>query len=189
MFGLNQSKTKITSLTSRVEFHGDERVSASDIKLSVDVSSDQLDGISPGLCASLFRQPSSGDQIALIDRKAAEAFTVLRHPGLAPQQLKAKFPGYEIEFGDGQAEDYQQLAFFADAEPKNFTITPREGGTATVDFTVSLGEVDDEDFVALRGLQRAGEAVVTLTPPTKKQVASSDEDADGDDAGEHQEAA
>lgn len=180
MFGLNQSKAKIASLTSRIQFHGDERVPAADIKLSVDVPSDALDGISTGLCASLFRQPTSGDQVSLIDRKAAEAFTALRHPGLAPQQLKAKFPGYEIELGEGVGEDYQQLAFSPDSEPKNFTITPRDGGTATVEFTVSLGEVDDDDFIILRTMQTRGEAIVTLTPPTTKRQSEPETCESGD---------
>lgn len=173
MFNLKKSKAAIKSLTSRVELHGDERKPASDIKLAVDVPAEQLDGISPGLCASLYRQPSHGDQIALIDKKSDRLFTQVRHPTLAPQQLKNKFPGYEIELGQGQDDDYDMAAFFADAEPKNFTITAREGGSSTVEFTVSVGDVSDEDFLALRALQVAGTAIVTLVPP--KAQAQQDE--------------
>jgi len=165
MFNLDKSKATIKSLTSRIEHHGEERVPASDIKLSVDVPAEMLDGISPGLCASLYRKPTRGDQIALIDKKAEQAFTQVRHPGLAPQQLKAKFPGYEIELGDDLGDAYEQRAFFAESEVKNFTITPRDGGSTTVEFTVSVGDVDDEDFIALRAMQIRGDAVVTLTSP------------------------
>ena len=172
MFNLDKSNAKISSLTSRVELHGDERKPAADMKLSVDVPATALNGISPGLCESLFRKPGRGDQIALIGEKK-EAFTVLKHPGLEPQKLKGKFPGYEFALGQQVHDGVEEEAFFADAEVKNFTVTAREGGTAEVDFTVSISEIDDEDFSALRRLQIAGTAIVTLVPP--KAQAQQDE--------------
>jgi hypothetical protein len=171
MFQLDQQNCKMISATTRIEFHGEDRVPASDVKLHVDVPAEALNGLSKGLCESLYRKPGKGDQIALIDKAADNAYTMLRHPCLEPQKLKQKFPGYELALGVVEGDAFVQKAFFADAEAKNFTVTPHEGGSTAIEFTVSVSDVDEDDYLELRRLLIDGAAVVTLTPPTaqKKQ--------------------
>lgn len=180
MLNLDKKNGQILNLNLRAEKHGDENNPACDIKLQVDVPAERLDDIHPGLCESLYRKPGSGDQRPLIEvgKKQDEAFTVVRHPSLEPLKLKQKFPGYELTIlapdTDGEG------LFFADAEVKNFTITPREGGTASLAFSVGV-DVDEDDIAGLLPFLRDPDAVLTLVAP--KAQAQHDADlAEGADA-------
>jgi hypothetical protein len=164
MFNLDNANAQITNLNLRAEKHGDENEPACDIKVSVDIPAERLDDIHPGLCESLYRRPSTGDQIALIDKKAEQAFTVVRHPGLEPVRLKQKFPGYELQVFSPADSDGSEGLLFADAEVKNFTITPHEGGTTNVTFSVGV-TVDEDDIAGLLPFLRDPDAVLTLVPP------------------------
>lgn len=163
MFSLNGSNVSVTNLNVRIERHGDERETACDVKLSVDVPAERLNDLSSGLCESLFRKPGKGDQMPLVEvgKKPDPGFTVLKHPGLEPQKLKQKFPGYELQVGSNA--DAEPL-FLADVEVKNFTIEPHEGGSTTITFTAS-SEVDDDEIGELLALLRGEDAVATLVPP------------------------
>lgn len=163
MFNLKNENAQITHLNLRSEKHGDENEPACDLKVSVDLAAERLDDIHPGLCESLYRRPSSGDQIALIDKKAEQAFTVVRHPGLEPVKLKQKFPGYELQVFTPEGDGSEGLVF-ADAEVKNFTITPHGGGTTNVTFSVGTN-VDEDDIAGLLPFLRDPDAVLTLVPP------------------------
>lgn len=164
MFSLDKNNTKVTHLSLRIERHGEERKPACDIKLSVDVPAERLNDLHPGLCESLYRQPSKGDQISLIDKAAEKAFTVVRHPCLEPQKLKQKFPGYEATLAP-QGEEAG--IFLADVEIKNFTIEPHEGGSTTISFTAST-LVDEDEIAELLTRLQAEDATVTLTPPSRQ---------------------
>ena len=175
MFKLERENAKITHLNLRSEKHGDENTPTCDIKVSVDVAAERLGDIHPGLCESLYRQPTTGDQIALIDKKAEKAFTVIRHPGLEPVKLKQKFPGYELlVFAPGSDDDEDGIAF-VDGEVKNFTIIPREGGTTTITFSVGT-EVDEDDISGLLPFLRDPDAVLTLTPPSRQAESTDQQD-------------
>lgn len=163
MFHLDKSNAQVINLNFRGEKHGDETQPACDIKISVDIPAERLNDIHPGLCESLYRKPGKGDQRPLIEvgKGADNAYTVVKHPGLEPLQLKRKFPGYEISI---LAPEADEGLFFADAEVKNFKITPHEGGTTNVTFSVGT-EVDEDDAAGLLPFIRNADAVVTLTPP------------------------
>lgn len=163
MFNLKNENAEITHLNLRAEKHGDGNEPACDIKVSVDLAAERLDDIHPGLCESLYRRPTTGDQIALIDKKAEQAFTVVRHPGLEPVKVKQKFPGYELQVFKPADTDGDPI-WFLNAEVKNFTITPHEGGTTNVSFSVGTN-VDEDDIAGLLPFLRDPEAVLTLVPP------------------------
>lgn len=164
MFHLDDSNANITNLNLRAEKHGEVNQPACDIKVSVDIQAEALNDIHPGLCESLFRKPGKGDQMPLVEvGKGAGAFTVVKHPGLEPLQLKQKFPGYEAKITKPMCDEEDAL-FFADAEVKNFKITPHEGGTTNVTFSIGT-QVDEEEISDLLQFLRDPEAVITLTPP------------------------
>ena len=163
MFHLDKSNASITNLNLRAEKHGDENQPACDVKVSVDIAAEGLNDIHPGLCESLYRRPGKGDQRPLIEvgKGSDQAFTVVKHPGLEPVQLKQKFPGYEMHVrGPNDETDL----FFADAEVKNFKITPHEGGTTNITFSVGT-HVDEDEIAGLLPFLRDPDAVITLTPP------------------------
>jgi hypothetical protein len=163
MFGLKDSNARLTNLNVRCERHGEERATACDVKMVVDVEAARLNDLSPGLCESLFRKPGKGDQMPLVEvgKKQDAGFTVLKHPGLEPQKLKQKFPGYELRLSP---PDVDKELFLADVEVKNFTIEPHEGGSTRITFTAS-SLVDDDEIGELLALLREEDAIATLTPP------------------------
>lgn len=162
MFNLEKQNGRVTNLNIRIERHGDERQPACDIKMVVDMPSERLDDIHPGLCLSLYRKPGKGDQIALIDKKSGDAYTEVRHPLLEPLKLKQKFPGYEATISTGDEEGL----FLADVEIKNFTIDPHEGGSTTITFTAS-STVDRDEIGSLLEYLEGEDAVLSLVPPSK----------------------
>jgi hypothetical protein len=143
--------------------------------VSVDVPAERLDDIHPGLCESLYRRPGKGDQRPLIEvgKGADQAFTVLKHPGLEPLQLKQKFPGYELSVATPE-NDPEEGLFFPDGEVKNFKITPHEGGTTNVAFSVGT-PVDEDEIAGLLPFLRNPDAVITLTAPTKQTAKDTEE--------------
>lgn len=166
MFNLENQNSSVTNLNIRVEKHGDERKTAVDVKLVVDVPAERLNDLHPGLCESIYRQPTKGDQISLIDKQAEKAFTVLLHPCLEPLRLKQKFPGYELTIAPMDSLADEEGLFLADVEIKNFTITPHEGGTTTIAFSAG-SQVDEDEIAALLSFLRTEDARITLTPPSK----------------------
>lgn len=170
MFSLDNSNAQITHLNLRAEKHGDGNEPACDVKVSVNIPAERLDDIHPGLCESLYRKPGAGDQMPLVEvgKKPPAGFTVVRHPGLEPLQLKQKFPGYELHIltpgQDALPAENEDGIFFADGEVKNFTITVHEGGTTNVKFSVGT-HVDEDDIAGLLPFLRNPDAVITLTPP------------------------
>ena len=175
MFGLDKSNVSVSNLNVRCERHGDERATCCDVKMVVDVPAESLNALSPGLCESLFRKPAKGDQLPLVEvgKKSEPGFTVIKHPGLEPQKLKQKFPGYELHLAAPESENE---LFLADVEMKNFTIEPHEGGSTTITFTAS-SEVDDEEIGELLALLRGEDAVATLVPPKAQAPAEQKEAA------------
>jgi hypothetical protein len=179
MFGLDHQQAKIGNLNFRAEKHGNERVPAIDLSISVDISSDALNNIAPGLRETMFRRPSRGDQLSLVSSNDDAAYTQLRHPDLEPLALKGKFTGYELSIVE-QVEDepkegeepqvsWAQREFLTDVTLKAFEIEGREGGTCTVRFKASASHIDYDD---LGGLARAvidETAVLVLTPPSAPQ--------------------
>jgi len=175
MFALDKHNGQVSNLNLRALKCGDENKPACDIKIAVDLPSTHLDDISSGLCESLFRKPGAGDQLPLVEvgKQPEPGFTALRFPGLEPVQFKQKFPGYELSVGINEGDE--EPLFFADAEVKNFVINPREGGTATVTFSVGV-DVDEQDIAGLLLFLRDPDAVITLVPP--KAQAQRDDLAD-----------
>jgi hypothetical protein len=176
MLSTEDRPATLQNVNLRVERHGDERHTAADLKIGFQLPSSELDAIEKGLTEMLYRKPTAeGDQLQ-IDPNAANAFTVLKHPGLEPIRLKGKFPGYEISIADPngrQIEDpenpagpmiYPDALFLVDVELKKITVEAHDGGTASVTITASV-PVDRDELADARDLLEAGDVLMTLTPP------------------------
>ena len=158
MFSTKNHPSAISNLNCRIERHGEDRVLAADLRLTVSVSSDQIDSIEPRLCESLFRAPGPGDQQPLI---GPQSLTALKHPLLKPVQLSQEFTGYEAtiaNIGDGEG------LFLADVKLKKFVIAPKEGGSAEISFTLST-EVDRDELADMAEFLVTEDVSLSLTPP------------------------
>ena len=67
MFNPQRQTAVLTNVNTRIELHGKDRKLAIDFRFSLNIPSDDLNAIEPGLRESLFRTPQSGDQLQLVD--------------------------------------------------------------------------------------------------------------------------
>lgn len=174
MFSLTKHPSAINNLNCRIERHGEDRVLAADLRITLRVQNDQIDTIEPGLCESLFRVPGPGDQQSLI---GPQSLTAVKHPLLKPVQLNQEFTGYEATIGAICAEDDDGL-FIADAKVKKFTIAAIEGGSAEVSFTIS-SEVEGEELADLSDFLVRENIALSLTQP--KRAANDVDESDDED--------
>ena len=171
MFSLTKYHSAINHLNCRIERHGEDRVLAADLRISMTVENSAIDAIEPGLCESLFRRPGPGDQQSLI---GPQSLTALKHPLLQPVKLSQEFTGYEVtiaNIGDDEG------LFLVDAKLKKFVIEPKEGGSAEISFTVST-EVDRDELAELADFLVTEDIALSLTPPKR---AANDSAAEGEE--------
>lgn len=162
MLTTDKREAELQNANLRYQKHGDERVPAVDLKLQFNIGSIDLDGIVPGMRETLYRQPKQGDQMEL--DAGPEGWTALRHPDIEPVKVKGKFPGYEL--GLSIANDEEATEGFVDVELKKLTFDPMEGGTVVVTVTASL-TIEEDDAPAVIAFLRAGDVLLTLTPPAQ----------------------
>lgn len=168
MLSLHQHNASLSNLNLRIERHGDERQLAADLKLTVNVAGPVLNDIERGLHESLFRKPAAaGEQPDLID---PALLTAVKFPLMEPVKLSHKFPGYEVEIGDGDEEPL----VLADVELKKISAQAIEGGSAELVFTLSAA-IDEEEAAELTRLYVREDVVLSMTPP--KAQAQQDPDA------------
>lgn len=186
MFSLDKHTAELTNLNFRTQKHGKkELVPAIDLSIAVDLGSDSLNSILPGLRETIFRQPRTGDQLRIANENDAAAFTELRHPDVEPLCVKGKFTGYELSIVRNVSEtdepQWETDAFFADVTVKDIAVAGREGGTAVVTFKASISDIDFDELGDCARAVVAKHAVLVLTPPT---VAAQDSDGAEDGADE-----
>lgn len=170
MFSLTKHSSAISNLNVRIERHGEDRVLAADLRISMAVENAAIDAIEPGLCESLFRAPGPGDQQSLI---GPERLTAVKHPLLQPVKLSQEFTGYEVTISPiGDDEDG---LFLADAKLKKFVIDPKEGGNAEISFTIST-EVEHAELADLSDFLVREDVALSLTPPKRAANDSADTD-------------
>lgn len=171
MLSLDHQNVTLTNFNFKPEKHGKEQAPAFDLSISVDIGSDALNSISPGLCETVFRRPKSGDQLRLANENDAMAYTVLRHPEMEPLVITGKFPGYELSIVRNISEDadnpeWETDVFYADVTVKGITVKGHEGGTATVTFQARARDIDYDELGEIARAVVNKAAVLVLTPPT-----------------------
>lgn len=163
MFQLEKQYASITHVNFRKENHGDEKVAAVDVSVSMKASALLLDTIDKKLRKAFFEKPRNGEQQALpID---GNNLTALSIPYLREQKLNQKYEAFEVEF-HSLLEHIEPL-FFADAKVKIESVTFIEGGSIDLALKTSF-LIEEEDDAPLLAAWRRGEVQVTCTPPEKQ---------------------
>lgn len=168
MLNTEKREASLQNVNLRIQRHGEDRVTAADLKFEFSLGSQDLDSIAPGLKETLYRQPTTGDQMQL--GTGPEGWTVLRHPDLEPVRIKGKFPGYELALGLPHQDPANGEWFgLVDVELKKVTVDPKDGGTVVVTVTASM-PVDDDEVGEITAFLRAGDVLLTLNPPTATEA-------------------
>jgi hypothetical protein len=151
---------------SRVEHHGDDKVPAIDLALTLKAHNRVLDSLHPQLRAMLFNAngaPQDDEQQQGLDLPISELPNV-RVPGVAypikldfEQQGARLFVEYGIDAGSGVQLTLCKL--------HKVRVTPIEGGSCEIKFALSSSAEIDEHVIGLLSMLQQQEITVTLTMP------------------------
>jgi hypothetical protein len=175
VFHIHKQLAKVAHINLREEKHGDESVTAMDIKIAMDVPNDYLNDLAPGLLGALY---APHEKQGSLDGR----MVTLRWP------LLGAIPW--------QAEQDMSITFFSDDPERSFgvegavnktSIVCKDGGTVTITFRFQILP-DDElvaAFAAMLGQSvkiSIGEATMTTSedPKWPKDLLSGAEDDEGD---------
>jgi hypothetical protein len=160
MFELSKHNCKIAHLNIRTEAHGEENVLAADVKVEADMTNDFLSYLAPGLKASLYEKPETGQLELICDD---HYLPHIRYPELTElrwdrKMEKAVFIIHRIENGD--------LCF--DAMVDKLCLQCKEGGTVSISFRAAV----------LPTPEQSGQLAAILGTDARVSVREADDDDD-----------
>lgn len=167
MFALTTSTTaKLTSLTPRIEKHGDDNVPAVSLGLTITGPNTLLDLFSHSLRTTLYKAADdAGDNLPGIDAPTP----LLRTRGFERIKLKAgDMEGYRLQIEHGIAAD--SAIDLHGCKVDKWTLEPFEGGSVELSFRVGTSDVD-ETYAGRLAMKLGQEVQITLTPPEPKEEA------------------
>ena len=178
---LTSTPAKLTSLTPRIEKHGDDNVPAVSLGLTITGPNTLLDALSPGLREALYKAPEGQETLPGVEG----ATPLLRSRAL--EGIKLKLPdmeGWELIVEHGIGDD--SAVDLHDCKVDKFKLEPFEGGSVQLSFRVGTSDVDETYFGCL-GMKLGQEVQILLRAPQPKPAAIDGTqeafDADHPDAG------
>lgn len=132
---LKKKPCRITHINVREEKHGEESVTAVDIKVVADMPNTFLDELASGLRAALYRAEGDGPgETADVD---AEHLAVLRYPQLGEMAWSDKLVAAKITLsGASKADGLEAMEFEADVNKLSLAL--KEGGTVETSFRIQF---------------------------------------------------
>lgn len=165
MFSLNEQNAKIQNVNARAELHGDEHVTACDIKIDVKLGNDALAEFHPSLKAFLYLKDADAKQGELIDD--ANHMTKLRMPLLGALKYGWEGAGYQLTVHQGLGGPADII--LGDCEVDHIVINPQEGGTVAITARI-IAHPNAGDIGKLCTLIQQ-EVPITLEPPSPAEAA------------------
>lgn len=166
MFNLENHQAKIASFNPRAEKHGEENVSAGDLKFEVTCGNSALDHFDKALKKMLYRKPGAGEQ-ADLPLNDHDGLTQRKLPHLAPLKWDEDFPGYELSITTGLALD--EALKLSDVELSGFVFEALDGGSVLITFRASFHPDGRTSGKLCQLIQETVE--ITLTPPDADEPA------------------
>lgn len=158
MLNLQSQECQISHVNFRTEKHGDDDVTAVDLKLSANMPPSVLEQLVPGLADALFQPANSSG--AMKGEKA------LRFPDLVNVfRLQAEIPGYALAIEWGMSG---KLIQFGDVELGKIAVELIDGGAVTLTFRVQIAG-DPAELAQLVPMLNLS-LPVTLTPPAAEPL-------------------
>ncbi len=184
MFALTNTTTaKLSSLTPRIEKHGDDNVPAVSLGLGITGPNTLLDLLQPGLRDALYKAADdAGDNLPGVEAPTP----MLRSRAL--EKIKLKMPdmvGWRLRIEHGI--DDSSAIDLHECKVDKFNVEPFEGGSVLVTFRVGTSDVD-ETYAGRLAMKLGQEVQITLSAPEVKPEAIDGSvaafDADHPDAGD-----
>ncbi len=146
-FSLTKERFTLSSINTRGEKHGDERVPALDLKFTATLSNSILLKLHPGLRDALYVQDRQRDIESDYGRK-------LKFPLLGTMPYDLEVPRVKLRVHDCDSESNDVV--LSDGKANKFKIAPMEGGSVAIAFRVQFSDYDTDVLAALaRVLQQS----------------------------------
>lgn len=183
MFELKTPTTaKLSSLTPRVEKHGEENVPAVSLALTITGPNTLLDLLAPGLRDTLYKAVEDQEELPGLE----QATPLLRTRALERIKLKVHdMEGYRLVVEHGIGDD--TAIDLHDCKVDKWALEPFEGGSVELSFRVGTSDVD-ETYLGRLGMKLGQDVQIQLHAPEAKPDAIDGTqaafDADHPDAGD-----
>ena len=168
-FALHEPTTvKLNKFQTRAENHGDALVPAMDMAVSWTTSNRALGLFDPGLrdalCSDLPDGQMVGDQDEMDLSEDGKAF--IRFKSLdQPLKWSREFTGYTltVDYGLGDSSNLK----VAQCKLHKFSFELQDGGSVTINFTISSSADINAAFCGVLSLKQQEEITIKLVPPVK----------------------
>lgn len=163
---LDFTGVKLDNVNSRMQKHGEENVPALDLAITLTTINKVLDLIHHALRPTLFcaqgaqgRQPTQAEMDLPVDDLPNIRFPHLDYP----VKYDSMLTGYTltVDYGRGGEQNLRLKT----CDIKTFKITPIEGGSVEVKFTVQCADGVDERVVGKLSMLQQSEISITLEGP------------------------
>lgn len=155
-FHLTEKLARLVNVNPRAEIHGDERVPACDLRVSVELPNSALEMFDAALPKALFMpDPTEPD---ILDMGHLDT---VKFPKLAPLKWKHEIIGAKVHIGYGIDTTSGVDLDLCDVD--KFSVECRNGGTVAIDFRI-VCKPDADDLGKLCTMI-GGALVLTVTPP------------------------
>ena len=159
---------KLTSVTPRTETHGDAKVFAISLGLSIEGPNTLLDKLSPTLRQALYKR---ADDTTETLPGVEEATPLLRAAGIELLTLKGELNGWTLAVHHGI--DDEAPIKLGDAKVDAFKVHPKQGGTVELKFRVGSNDIDATE-AGLLCSKLSQEIEFELTAPVIKEGAATE---------------
>lgn len=135
MLQLETASATLANVNLRTEKVGRDNVRpAADLKFTVNIANTQLEQISAGLLASLYKHPNEKGHQGDLTAPDPQAMTTLRHPKAKPWASTEDWPGYfaQVHAGSFDLKDVE----LDKVTLKSITCEAKNGGTVELSFTL-----------------------------------------------------
>lgn len=149
----------LRTVTPRTEIHGDEKVSAVSLGLSITGPNTLLDALDGGkLRHALYMAVPDQDELPGVEPSTP----LLRARGIELAKLAGTFEGWTVTFEHGLGDDSAIVLGYSKVD--NFRCKPMEGGSIELLFRVGTSDINEEEAGALFG-KLGQEVMVTIKAP------------------------
>ncbi len=161
-FTLPSTPAKLTSLTPRIEKHGEESVPAVSLSLTITGPNTLLDLLQPGLREALYKAPEGQEGLPGVE----QSLPLLRSRALALIKLKVPdMEGWQLVIEHGIADD--SAVDLHGCKIDGFVLEPFEGGSVELKFRVGTSDVD-ETYAGRLAMKLGQQVQIQLHAPQPK---------------------
>lgn len=153
---------ELNHINLRDEYHGEQKRKAVDLKVSGQWANTVLDQFHPALRSAMFAADGqeAGDVQKSLDLRVTELSHIRFAKMGAPVKWEDTIEGAEIHVHYGAGQPIKLML----CKVKDFRITPMEGGTVEIAFTISSSTELTEKIIGKLGVI-TGEIELALIPP------------------------